>query len=680
MKKAEPFYYLVMLAALFLLAGLVLFVMQLIVPSEIGGTTVDPQVQGQDETLYDLWFTSVAIYDLGVDHNLTGILFSADNNSVSLLDQERKLRWDKPFTTAPRQAKISSCGNYIVVGTEGGRLHFTSADQQTSWDSEGDPVDLVAISPSASWIAATRSQPDQEMSHIELYSQAGELQWSIETGPVKNLYLSSEYLDQANIYYTTTVDDLPVITALNLKGEVLWSKTGQSLVAVSRYGSRLAALEDNRLLVYDTLGYTLWQTTLPFEITTVIFNPQNYNRVLVYGNREGVGENFYYFDLADDLLWMKRIADGSLFAFTADGQHIVTSSWRHFKEDYTQMVFFDRDGNELTSLEVGMRIEKLIVSGHPHLVVVSGEDGYIDLIDIKPLLTENSNGLREMPIYSPVTTGLRADETKLTLYFSDENSNLVPVTRSVLQTDNALLAALEELIRGPARGSSLYRTIPDKDVSVNVDLDFEAGRLTLDFSPEFIQMNGSAQSMNALESLLRTVSAFAEVDEIYLTSGDLPLETFGSIILPEQPLAPYEWERAIYAPVSSGSRYYLQPREALGDNTQAVDLRSLIDQLLRTCRALPFVPADLDLINLQTSPEQTQINMNRAFLELFPEDPEENERLQASLILDALFLTVFENSPSQRVEILVNGERWSPPAGYPSTSRFLRHPYFVNPE
>jgi spore germination protein GerM len=680
LKKAEPFYYLVMLAALFLIAGLVLFVMQLIAPAEISGTPVDPQVQGQDEAIYDLWFTSVAIYDLGVDHNLTGILFSADNNSVSLLDQERKLRWDKPFTTAPRQAKISSCGNYIVVGTEGGRLHFTSADQQTSWDSEGDPIDLVAISPSASWIAVSRTHPDQEISHLELYSQSGELQWSIETDMVKNLYLSSEYLDQANIYYTTIVDDQPVITALNLKGEVLWSKTGQSLVAVSRYGSRLAALEDNRLLVYDTLGYTLWQTALPFEVTTVIFNPQNYNRVLVYGNREGVGENFYYFDLADDLLWMKRIADGSLFAFTADGQHIVTSSWRHFKEDYTQMVFFDRDGNELTSLEVGMRIEKLIVSGHPHLVVVCGEDGYIDLIDIKSLLTEDSNGLREMPIYSPVTTGLRADETKLTLYFSDENSNLVPVTRSVLQTDNALLAALEELIRGPARGSSLYRTIPDKDVSVNVDLDFEAGRLTLDFSPEFVRMNGSAQSMNALESLLRTVSAFAEVDEIYLTSGDLPLETFGSIILPEQPLAPYEWERAIYAPVSSGSRYYLQPREALGDNTQAVDLRSLIDQLLRTCRALPFVPADLDLINLQTSPEQTQINMNRAFLELFPEDPEETERLQAALILDALFLTVFENSPSQRVEILVNGESWSPPAGYPSTSRFLRQPYFVNPE
>jgi hypothetical protein len=240
--------------------------------------------------------------------------------------------------------------------------------------------------------------------------------------------------------------------------------------------------------------------------------------------------------------------------------------------------------------------------------------------------------------------------------------------------------ALEELIRGPARGSSLYRTIPDKDVSVNVDLDSDTGRLTLDFSPELIQMNGSAQSMNALESLLRTVSVFTEVDEIYLTSGDLPLEKFGSVILPEQPLTPYKWERVIYAPVISGSRYYLQPREALGDITQDVDLHSLIDQLLRTCRNLPFVPSDLDLINLQISPEQIQINMNRTFLELFPEDPQETERLHAALILDALFLTVFENSRSQRVEILVDGERWSPPAGYPSTSRFLRHPYFVNPE
>ncbi len=679
MKRIQPYYYIVALAGLFLLSGLVLFALQLFPAAESNGIMVDPQTNDHGEALYDLWFTSVGIYDLTVDYALSAILFSADNNTVNLLDRERKLLWEKVFATAPVQAKLSSDGSYAVIGTAGGRLYFTTADQQISWDDEGDPIDLLALSHSASWIVAARTNAAQELHHLDFFNQSGRLNWSIETGPIDNLYLSSEYLEQAHVYYTEVINETPVIKAVNVEGKEMWSREEQSLVAVSRHGSRLAVVQGDRLIVYDSLGYELWSTALPFEAKTVMFNPQNYNRILVYGSREGAGENLYYFDLAEDLLWMKRIADGSLFSFTADGQYIVTSSWRHYKEDYTQMILLDRDGNEINTWEVAMRVEHLVITGHPHLIVVGGEDGFIDLIDLQPLIKSNSNETSEAPIYSPVSTGLKADQTRVTLYFSDENANLVPVSRLISLTENPLRASVEELIRGPARGSSLYRTIPDKDVSIDVDFDNIEGRLYLDLSPDLVSFNGVIQSETALNSLVMTASEFKAVEEIYLTIDREPLSSFGNLDL-VLPLAPHRLKKPVYVPALSGNRFYLVVREGSSDNNSNETLEYLFEQVLRSSRSLQLVPAGMELLNVRVTSEMVQINFSKAFTEVFPAEALENEKLKAALLLDAIFLTAFENSRRQRAEILVEGVAWSPPEGYPSVNRFYRQPYFLNPE
>jgi hypothetical protein len=679
MKRIQPYFYIVGLAGLFILAGLVLFTLQLFPAEENSGITVDPLTQEQSEALYDLWFASAGIYDLSVDHALSGILFSTDSNAVSLLDRDRRLVWDKVFASSPRQAELSSCGRYVVVGTSGGKLYFTTVDQQTWWENDGDPVDLVAISPGASWIAAARSRSDLDLYHLDLFSQSGDLVWSIDTGPVENLYISSEYLEQPNIYYTSLEEEGPVVNAVNLEGDLLWSYEGQSLAAVSRHGSRLAVIEGSSLFVYDSLGYALWSTQLPFEAKTVKFNPQNYNRILVYGSREGGGENLFYFDLAEDLLWIKNIADGSLFSFTADGQHIITSSWRHYKEDHTQMILHDSDGVELSSWEIAMRVEHLVVTGHPHLVTICGDDGYIDLVDLQPLLSENGNGTPEAPLYRPVTTRVNADETKIVLYFIDENSNLVPVTRTVALTESPMRIALEELIRGPARGSELYRTIPDKDYAVGLEFTSASGRLVLDLSPELVQVNGLTQSMSAYNSLLMTVSSFTEVGEILMTMSNEPIEIFGDGVTLDQPIAPHRWNKPIFVPVKSGNRYYLVVREGI-ETVNGNQLQDLVEQVLLAFRPLSFVPSELALIDLRVLPENILINMNTTFQTLFPEDPSEEDRLQSALLLDALFMTVFENSRSQRAEIIIDGEKWAPPIGYPSTNRFFRQPYYLNPE
>lgn len=681
MKRIQPYYYIIALAALFVLAGLILFLMQLIPGAESSGITVDPQTQDQGEALYDLWFSSAEVYDLSADHSLTGILFSTENDTVTLLDRERKLQWDMAFDSAPLQAKLSSCGNYAVIGTLSGELHFTSIDLEYNWQVEGDPVDLIAVSPNASWIAVARSNQEFESQSLELYNNSGELIWIAEINPLKNLYLSSEYLEQANIYYTAIHEEEPEIKALNINGEEIWSQEGQTLAAVSKHGSRLAAVQGSSLTVYDSLGYTLWRTDVPFEISTVVFNPQNYNRILVYGDSEGGGENLYYFDLAEDLLWTSRIPDGSLFSFTADGQSIVISSWRHFKEDYTQMIVLNQDGLELNNLEIAMKVERLTITNHPHLVVVCGDDGYIDLINLKPLLSEeNDNDVPEAPLYSPVTTGVRAEETMITLFFIDENINLIPVTRSVSFTENPIHAALEELVRGPARGSALYRTIPDKEIAIEVHFEPDNGTVYLELSPELIQQNGLTQGMAAFDSLYLTVSSFQQIEHIFLTLEQEPIDMFGDRVIANQPLEAHQWESPLFLPVMSGSRYYLQLQEGANLGALKPSLDELLEKVVHSFRSLYFVPTELKILNLSELPDRVQVDFNSSIKALFPENATEEDNLKATLILDAIFLTIFENSRSQRAEIIIEGANWAPPEGYPSLSRFFRKPYFINPE
>lgn len=680
MKRMEPFYYIIALAGLFILAGVFLFAIQLLPQTEQAGVTIEPQEAEEGGTLYDLWFTSAEIYDLSIDHGLSGILFSSAEDKVTLLDKDRRLRWDLSFSAAPEQAKISSCGNYMATGTRDGELLFMSTDQEYYWEDKGLPVDKLAVSPNANWVTAARSDSEQGAYKIELFDRAGDLKWSIDSGPVENLYLLSEYLEQANIFYTYLDGDQPVISALNLDGEELWSYEKQSLIAVSRHGSRLAAIQDKTLIVYDSLGKELWDVELPFEPTSIEFNPQNYNRLLVYGDEEGTGENLYYFDLTDDLLWNRRIADGALLSFTADGEHILTSSWRHYREDYTQMKILNRHGEQVNSWEVAMRIEKLKKSGHPHLVVVSGEDGYIDLVNIEPMLVDNDSEVLIRPVYNPVSTGNGTNENKVTLYFIDENANLVPVNRSVSVGDKSINTAVAELIKGPARGSALYRTIPEKDDTIDVDFDEENGLLELELSSELADISGTVQSTVALDSLILTVSSFAEVEEIYLMVDGEIIEVFGEEITLEQPLKPHRWEEPVYIPVMSGNRYYLKIDEAGQANEDETDLNNKVEQSLHACRRLPFVPTDLSLLDLKISEDKSKINLSSTFKDAFPKDGGEQAQLQAELLLDALFMTVFENSRTQRVEILVEGESWTPPDGYPSLKRFFLQQYYINPE
>lgn len=679
MKRLQPYHLLIVLAALFIITGLAVFSLRFYSSTFKKGSPVEPKIQIDDNSLFELWFVNADIFDLSVDHNVTGILFGSSAKKVSLLDRERMLRWEKSFYTEPLQAKISACGNYLAVGTAGGNLFFMSTNQQVWWEKELlEPVYQVTMSANGKWVAAARGLPDQEEHTLELYSQSGDLIWGIDTGPVLKTYLVGEQADQGKIIFSQTQDESIVTTAVSLEGELLWSQEAVALAAISRTGNRLAAVQGGKMVISNYLGQPLWKTELPFNVEMVMFNPQNYN-ILAYGAGNGGIENFYYFSSEGNLLWMKRIADGSLFSFTADGRQIVTSSWMHYKDDFSQMLLFAENGVEVNRWEVAIRIEHLVVTGNRRYVVLGGEDGYIDVIDLETELSQGQDSVPALPFYNPVVVGSSGEQTGITLFFYDD-SYLVPVTRAISPTKSRIRAAVEELIRGPARESSLYRTIP-KDANIEVRFLEEKGQVYLDISsPELVQMAGSAQSIAALESLRYTLGRFPEVREIYLTVNNELIEIFGDGLALEQPLIPYRWRQPVFVPVRLGERYYLVPREARDLEIEQRDLEGLLQAVLRTYRAFYFIPGDLRLIGVEEKPEAVTINLNSSLRMIFPEKGGDEERLQAALLLDALFLTAYENSGAKKIDILVEGEPWVQPQDYPDLSRNFYQPYYLNPE
>ncbi len=675
-QKIQPYYWLILLAVIFLAGGITLLGFRLFGFPLKSGTPVEPLVHSGENGMIDFWLAGADFIDLSADRNMTGILFSTSNNKVSLLDRKKRLLWEKSFSSEPLQAKLSSSGGYLAIGTKGGQLFFMSANQQMWWEKDGDtPINHVAISATGKWIAVSRGNPENEEHLLELYDQEGNLQWSMATGPLRQLFLSGEHIDQARIFYCSQRADETLLTAaVTLDGETEWEHEGENLVALSRSGNRIAVIREDRIVICNYLGDPLWSRILPFPLETALFNPLNYN-ILLYGKVDSSAKNLYYYSAEGALLWEERVPDGSLFAFTPDGRHLVTSSWKHYKEDFSEMILFNEEGNELQRWDVAMRVEHLLVTGNRRYIVVGGEDGFIEVIDLDEQLVKGENRAPSAcPIYSPYTTG----SNLVTLYFSD-GEHLVPVTRQFSQTDSRIRAALEELIRGPARDSFLYRTFP-KEAVIEPRFNEDTGQLYLELSPEVAAMAGSAQSITALNSLRLTLSGFPEIKEIYLTRDGEPLQYFGDGLVLEQPLLQYRWKDPLFVPYRTGERYYLIPREAKDMEIEQRDLEGLLRAVLRSSRSFYFVPSDLNLLGVTVEAGVVKINLNDALLPLFPEAGGKEEQLHAALLLDALFLTALENSSATRIEILVEGESWTPPEGYPSFIRTFSEPYFLNPE
>jgi germination protein M len=107
----------------------------------------------------------------------------------------------------------------------------------------------------------------------------------------------------------------------------------------------------------------------------------------------------------------------------------------------------------------------------------------------------------------------------LTLYFSDDQAMyLVPETRQIAKSDNAVKAAVEELIKGPAEAGR-FETVPDKMVVVGARVS--DGLATIDFGQAFNTMipSGTTGEKMFLYSIVNTVTGLEGVTRVKFLAG-----------------------------------------------------------------------------------------------------------------------------------------------------------------
>lgn len=118
----------------------------------------------------------------------------------------------------------------------------------------------------------------------------------------------------------------------------------------------------------------------------------------------------------------------------------------------------------------------------------------------------------------------------------------VPVTRILEPRDDEMLAVVQELLKGPRKGSGLFSDIPPG--TELLDCRLEDGLLTLDLSGELLSYQGGRTGAeNIVNQLLLTLSGLPdmEVIQVLIEGEKTPMRDYPDLVSPLSPLQVYNY-------------------------------------------------------------------------------------------------------------------------------------------
>ena len=656
------------------------------------GSPVEPLVAGQDEPTPDgdlvvrgrfaVVNPEMTVYALDISSDGRRILFSSDTCTVNLIDDQGRLQWDVSFEDDPICAALSSDGRFAAVGTDAGSVFFLRQDGREQWRTEVEgSIKKMKLSPGGENLAVSVKKEEGE--HVLYFFDAwGSLLHELHTAVLTEII----FLPRGNFGYLEKTEETSNITVYK-DGEPYWEKE-VSQAAFSGNG-RYVAISSGGELKYIDLERgespeTLWQTDQKMEPSWIQLTEMG-GHIITYSGFSGSESNLHIFDRSGSLIWDKRIPAGSLIQASRFGERIVATSWQEYSEDFSKLLVLDIKGNVLQDVEIASRIEKMALSGDGKVLGLASSDGDIFVFELPvlgsyPLETETAEGVNNGIVYNPVARDNPEGETFVTLYFYDQNAmHLIPVNRPVRNSNQLLKTAVEELIKGPRRGSNLTRTIP-KDAAIEVAR--EEGIVYIDLPEELNKVYGSVQATGIINSLVQTVSQFSYIKGIQFLIDGEKYSYFGTegLVIDDliSPKGPIPEKNVVYVPYRSGERYYLVPRESLRLGERSNLPKDLVNAVVKENeRFLPVTPR-LNEARLLT--DEIVLDWDESFQELFPENGNGSDIAVAHLFVDSLLLTLTNRFAPDQLVIKVNGESWTPPKGYPALEQVLTPPYFINPE
>ncbi len=660
--------------------------------ANLQGTPIEPIVPGEEkgeaQTLqgrFDIKSAEVQITGLSTTADGALVAVGTASRTVLLLERDGRLRWEKLFNTLPLQVYLEPAGRFLVVGTEGGRVHMYNLDQSLRFEQNlGSPVRLLSVAKDGELLLAGLFPEEDAPDKVVVLDRHGRKQAEIEVDVLLDVAVGGP--DNMVLINWQDGEDL-YLGAFSATGEELWREKDRNLLAVTANGRWLATSFEQQIFFYNSAGRQEWIYPAAGTVKKLIFSANgSYLGVLVRDDASHK-EELIYLNTEGERLWSKRLPDESELLVSADGRRVVIASWRQYRDDATQIHVYNQRGQEINTLDVAGRVQRMALQ--MDTLVLGLEDGSIYFLNIAQTAHESTavlsteNAEQEIhSFYHPVNFSREKDETLMMLFFFDEDAQaLIPVTRRIKQAQQVIRAGIDELIRGPVQGSQLQRTIP-KDAEIGVSLS--EGLAVVDLPPALDEMGGSTFLMGIMDSLLLTVSQFPTVEEIRFVVGGQEQDTFGQEgLLIDEVFAPRrltdtDGKRVIFLPYRAGSRYYLLPEAYNFLPLKEIPMiEALVLQIIS--EAGDFFPPGLRLRDVKLAGNTVTLDFNADFARLIPgEDAEAAAR--AALIRDAIALTIAENLSYSTVRFTIGGEPPKQLQGYLPWELTVSRPYYINQE
>ncbi|MCW3489003.1 GerMN domain-containing protein [Dethiobacter alkaliphilus] len=632
--------------------------------------------------------SDVQIRDLAVTRSGSLTLVATASRGVYLLEGDGNLSWEMAMSSEPLVTYLEPEGRYLAVGTAGGKLLIMDPDQtERATKSLDGPVDLISVSGDGENILIRVSGKEKEEAKepdtLLLLNKEGEVQWE-KTFPA---VLDAKIAGRGNdVFINWLEEDEPMLGVFSIDGNPLWERAGQNLMSLDTEASMLFSARENQVFRYNRSGTENWSYEAEGTVNRIILARDGSRLALVITDEATQNQQLLYLNAYGEKLWSVRLPDESNVVLSPNGRQVIVSSWRQYRDDSTHVITYNQDGEEINSLGVAGRAEKMVLADRTSVLVLGLEDGRVYYLSIQDQSVQQSDVVQEMEktvedYYNPVSFTRGEGESLITLFFYDENaSNLIPVTRRIKRTSSLLRSSIDELVRGPVQGSRLSRTIP-KDAQVGVSV--EEGIVQLDLPAQLDEMAGSTFITGVLDSLLFTVSQFPTVEQVRYTVDGQEQEFFGQEGMAiDEPFASrrfgrQEGERLIFAPAQSGDRYYL--RMATNEFLPLRD-RALIETLVRyvLAESQPFFSYNLELQDVTIENSVVHVDLAQPIRRHLGNDAESAAR--AAMLRDAISLTIAENAYYSQIQITVDGEIPQTSQLYLPWSSVISRPYFINLE
>ena len=653
---------------------------------------VEPLVAGTETQLGELNLRGrfsvlnpeMKVFSLSLSDEGESILFSSEARTISKLDDEGNLCWEISSSGLPVLAALAADGAFAAVGTDQGEVYFVSDDGRILWE-KVFPGEIKHIMINCDCDKLLLSVTEETGNILYCLDRWGSLLWERQTGSLLDLFFVSE----EEIYYLEEGAEQSASCLIAVRqGELIWEK--EALIAsFSVEGTYFAIYTGSTLEFYnlDQDGYPdlLWTTPMGSEQEINWLGLTEEGRcLLAYNTYSLVNNNFWAYNREGSLIWEQRIPGGALLDFSFSGERVVASSWQEYSEDFSKVIVFNGSGKILQEFELASRIEKIDLSGDGNILALAGNDSNLFILEI-PVSEENDgnddiaaerneNDEEIKSVYLPVAFERIEGERYITLFFFDEKASiLIPVNRSVKNTVQVLQTAVNELVKGPRRYSSLSRIIPKEAV---IEVTEQEGLIYLNLPAELSRLSNPVQLHGLVDSLVLTISQFSSVNSIQFLFDGEKIDVLGeeeiNVEEPFPPRRPAD-KPLLYIPCQSGVHYYLVPQEITG----LQDPESIVNMVI--LKSAPFLPGKPHLKEIYAGEREIVLDWGASFAELFPLDADSEKKALSELFIDALLLTLTGNMGSDHLTFLVEGEPFLPPEGY-TFSTDLKRPYYINPE